>query len=61
MVLLESSGRVVADDTGFPLVPVPVELVMSALDTVTGSAVAASQAGRALVNGAPGLERQGSA
>jgi hypothetical protein len=40
---------------------VPVELVMSALDTVTGSAVAASQAGRALVNGALGLERQGSA
>ncbi|MGY4644674.1 3-dehydroquinate synthase family protein [Cellulomonas sp. URHB0016] len=40
MVLLEALGRPLADEHGRPLVPVPVDVVMSALDTVAaGSAV----------------------
>ncbi|NYV74572.1 iron-containing alcohol dehydrogenase [Streptomyces sp. UH6] len=54
MVLLESAGRVVTGDRGLPLVPVPVDLAMSALEAVVGAAPGAT-----LVEAGPARERLG--
>lgn len=52
MVLLEAPGTVVAGAHGCPLVPVSMDLAMSALETVVGTASAAGSTGTA-----PRLER----